>query len=111
MLLQLFVRAGLTPYDAISAATVNVGKFLFKPKTIGVIAPGAQADLILLKGNPLEDVKNLSQIAGVMRRGRWSSQQEILRGLDDMVAQYKEGASTHDDHSDHAGHSRHEDQS
>src|SRR5258708_39958301 len=105
MLLQLFVRAGLTPYDAISAATVNVGKFLFKPKTIGVIGPGAQADLILLKGNPLEDVKNPSQIAGVIRPGRSSSQQEILRGLDPIVAPYKKRAATHNYNPYHAGHS------
>jgi len=63
-------------------------KFLRKPKTVGLVAPGAQADLILLKGNPLEDVKNLSQIAGVMRRGRWYPQEELQRGLDVMVAQY-----------------------
>ena len=85
--IQLFVRAGLSPYDAIAAATVNVGKFLRKPKTVGLVAPGAQADLVLLKGNPLEDVKNLSQIAGVMRRGRWYPQEELQRGLDQMAAQ------------------------
>ena len=84
--IQLFVRAGLSPYDAIAAATVNVGKFLRKPKTVGLVAPGAQADLVLLKGDPLEDVKNLSQIAGVMRRGRWYPQEELQRGLDQMAA-------------------------
>jgi len=85
--IQLFVRAGLSPYDAVAAATVNVGKFLRKTKTVGLVAPGAQADLVLLKGNPLEDVKSLSQIAGVMRRGRWYAQEELQRGLDQMAAQ------------------------
>ena len=88
--IQLLVRAGLSPFDAIAAATVNVGKFLRRPKTVGLVAPGAQADLVLLKGNPLEDVKNLSQISGVMRRGRWYPQEELQRGLDEMAAQYAE---------------------
>jgi len=35
-------------------------------------------------------VKNLSQISGVMRRGRWYPQEELQRGLDEMAAQYAE---------------------
>jgi hypothetical protein len=35
---------------------------------------------------PLEDAKNLSRIAGVMRRGRWYPQDELQRGLDQMAA-------------------------
>jgi imidazolonepropionase-like amidohydrolase len=92
--IQFFVNAGLTPYEAISAATVNVGKFLSKPKTIGIVAPGAQADLILLKDNPLDDVKNLARTAGVMYHGRWLSQEDLQRGLDESVAKYKQKDKT-----------------
>jgi imidazolonepropionase-like amidohydrolase len=84
---KLVGTAAVSPYDAIAAATVNLGKSLRKPKTVGLVAPGAQADLVLLKGHPLEDVKNLSQVAGVMRRGRWYPQQELQRGLGAMAAQ------------------------
>lgn len=100
--IQLFVNAGLSPYDAIAAGTVNVGKFLSKPKSIEVVAPGAQADLILLKNNPLDDVKNLSQIAGVMRRGKWFPEEKLQRGLDNMVAHYKEKKPAHTDSTDHS---------
>src|SRR5258708_31752115 len=92
--IQFFVNAGLTPYEAISAATVNVGKFLSKPKTIGIVAPGAQADLILLKDNPLDDVKNLARTAGVMYHGRWLSHEDLQRGLDESVAKYKQKDKT-----------------
>jgi len=71
----------------LTAGASIAGEFLRKPKTVGLVAPGAQADLVLLKGNPLEDVKNLSQIAGVMRRGRWYPQEEVQRGLVQMAAQ------------------------
>src|SRR5260370_37703881 len=104
--IQFFVNAGLTPYEAISAATANVGKFLSKPKTVGVVAPGAQADLILLKDNPLEDVKNLSRPAGVMYHGKWLPQEELQRGLDDMVAKYKKKENKKDNaaaHTEHGG--------
>ena len=102
--IQLFVKAGLRPYEAISAATANVGKFLSKPKTVGVVAPGAQADLILLKDNPLEDVKNLSRPAGVMYHGKWLPQEELQRGLDDMVAKYKKKENKKDNAAAHTEH-------
>jgi imidazolonepropionase-like amidohydrolase len=46
-----------------------------------MIRPGAQADLVLLDANPLENISNASQIAGVMIRGRWIPKAEIDRRL------------------------------
>ncbi len=68
--LQYLVDAGLSPYDAIKTGTLNVGRFLNR-EDIGVIKVGAVSDLILLNGNPLENINNTKNIEGVMLRNLW----------------------------------------
>jgi len=72
--LDQMVSAGLTPYQALSAATRTAGDFIHKyvpgAEEFGTIAPGKSADLLLLTANPLVDVRNVRQPAGVMVRGR-----------------------------------------
>jgi imidazolonepropionase-like amidohydrolase len=80
--LSNFVSVGMSPYEALKAATVDAAEYLGAQREFGVIKPGARADLILLEGNPLEDVKNTSRIAGVMVRGHWLSREALHRGLD-----------------------------
>lgn len=50
--------------------------------TAGTVAVGRRADLVLVDGNPLADVRNAGRIAGVMLNGRWNSRAEIDRSLD-----------------------------
>lgn len=72
--LQLLVNAGLSPYEALRAATANAGEFFarsFHAEKSGTITPGARADLVLLAANPLEDIANTRRIRGVVVRGRW----------------------------------------
>lgn len=64
--------AGFTNYEALAAATRNAGEYLGDP-TLGVITPGARADLVLVANNPLEDVATLRTPAAVMLRGQWLS--------------------------------------
>lgn len=68
--LEYLVRAGLTPYQALSTGTRNVAQYLGK-EDAGVIKPGALSDLILLEANPLEHIGNTREIAGVMIGSRW----------------------------------------
>ena len=69
--LEILVRdAGFSPFDALSAATRNVGQFLGDSLT-GRIAVGAPADLILADANPLTSLAALRTPAGVMAGGRW----------------------------------------
>ncbi|WP_026236459.1 amidohydrolase family protein [Pontibacter roseus] len=63
--LQYLVDAGLTPYQALRTGTVNTGKY-FNRADLGVIKVGAVADLILLNGNPLQDISQTRNIAGVV---------------------------------------------
>lgn len=82
--LDLLVASGLSPFDAIEAATVEPARFLGRPLEFGRIAPGLRADLLLVDGNPLEDVTRLRDPAGVMTRGRWYPRAELralLRSL------------------------------
>jgi len=63
--LKYMVDAGLTPYEALKTGTVNVGVFYDDPLR-GIIKTGAVSDLVLLNGNPLEDINQTKNIAGVM---------------------------------------------
>ena len=69
--LEELVGAGLSPYQALEAATVNPARFLARGPGAGMVVEGSPADLVLLEGNPLEDIGNTRRIAGVVRRGEW----------------------------------------
>ena len=69
--LQYLVDAGLTPYQALQTGTVNVAKYLNQANNSGSIKVGAVSDLILLAGNPLQDISQTRNIEGVMLGNRW----------------------------------------
>jgi len=77
--LEFLVVAGLTPFEALQAGTVNAAKFL--DIDTGTVQVGRQADLVLLDGNPLETIGNSRRIHGVMVRGTWYSGGDIERRL------------------------------
>ena len=79
--LRSFVRAGLTPYEALRAASSDAAIFLRKEKEFGTIGLGMRADLLLLKANPLENIDNLEQRVGVMVAGQWFTDSELQRRL------------------------------
>jgi imidazolonepropionase-like amidohydrolase len=68
---ELLVDAGLSPMDAIVAATRNGALALKKGDELGTIEPGRRADLMLVSANPLEDVRNLRKIDRLMLDGEW----------------------------------------
>jgi imidazolonepropionase-like amidohydrolase len=83
--LRILVESGFSPYEAISAGTVNAAEVIeamVGDGNFGTIEVGKRADLILVKNNPLEDVANIEDIRGVMAAGRWYPEQE----LDQMIA-------------------------
>lgn len=79
--LQSLVAAGLTPYQALATGTVNVARF-YKAEDRGTLANGRRADLVLIDGNPLADIRNTSRISGVLINGRWMPKEEIQKRLD-----------------------------
>ena len=67
--LQLMVRAGLTPMNAIVAATRGSAEFLGATDR-GVLAPGKRADFLILAANPLDDIRNTRQLVSVWNGGK-----------------------------------------
>jgi imidazolonepropionase-like amidohydrolase len=65
----LMVQAGLTPLEAIRAATVTAAEQLRLSSQVGSLAPGKAADLIAVKGDPLTDVTLLEHVGFVMKGG------------------------------------------
>ena len=74
--LALLVEAGLTPLEALQAATLNVGIFLGRDD-IGTAEVGSQADLVLLDNNPLSDIRDSRSIRAVVHRGRLLDRRQL----------------------------------
>jgi imidazolonepropionase-like amidohydrolase len=80
--LRLLEAAGLTPREALAAATHEAARFAGDLGTWGTVEPGKRADLLLVVGNPLEDVANAARLAGVVARGRWFPREALTRMLE-----------------------------
>ena len=79
--LVLLAGAGLTPMEALQAATLNPARFSGKEKELGTVEKGKVADLVLLEANPLEDINNTRRINAVVVGGKLISNSEIQRML------------------------------
>jgi hypothetical protein len=75
--LELLVRAGLTPYEALRTSTINVATYLGEADLAGTIEVGKRADFVLLEKNPLVDIGNAALVRGLFTQGRWLSEAEI----------------------------------
>lgn len=87
--LALFVRAGMTPLEALQTATVNPAKYLNMSDLLGTLETGKLADLVLLDANPLEDIGNTKRIAAVIFNGKYLSKKAIEKMLVDVNEQSK----------------------
>jgi imidazolonepropionase-like amidohydrolase len=65
----VMVKLGLTPLQAIQAATVNAADLLGQPGKVGTLEPGALADIVAVDGDPLKDVTTLEHVRFVMKGG------------------------------------------
>lgn len=77
--LQLLVRTGCSPSEALQSATFNAATYLAKADKYGVVEPGHVADLVLLNGNPLEDISNTQKIAAVILEGQYIPRADLDR--------------------------------
>lgn len=80
--LKMLVEAGLSPFEALQTGTVYPASFLNQEDIFGTLQTGLEADLVLLDGNPLQNIENSRRIHGVMIRGRWLSRQDLGRLLE-----------------------------
>jgi imidazolonepropionase-like amidohydrolase len=87
--LRILVENGLSPYEAIATGTVNaatVVKRMTGDGNFGTIEVGKRADLILVRGNPLVDVKHIRDPLGVMAAGRWYPEEMLGKLIEISVA-------------------------
>jgi imidazolonepropionase-like amidohydrolase len=68
--LQLLVESGLSPMEALQAATSHPAEFIHTSKDSGTLEVGKFADLLLLDANPLENISNTRKIHAVILRGK-----------------------------------------
>ena len=67
--LELLVEAGLTPSQALSAATINAARMIGREKDLGTVEGGKLADLVILDADPLQDIRNVTRIFRTMKGG------------------------------------------
>ena len=77
--LTLLVEAGLTPLQALQAATINAARMIGKEKELGTVEPGKHADLLILDADPLADISNVRRIHRVIKGGVAYDPAEVLR--------------------------------
>jgi len=83
------VSAGMSPLSALQAATLNPARYLGMEQTLGSIAVGKRADLVLLDANPLTDVANVRRTRAVVLGGRLLDR----TALDTLLAQARAAAA------------------
>lgn len=87
--METMVAAGMTPYQVLASGTINVARFHKNESETGTVAVGRRADLLLVDGNPLQDIRNMGRKSGVMVKGRWLPWSEIQQRLDQIAAGYE----------------------
>jgi imidazolonepropionase-like amidohydrolase len=71
---DIMVKAGLTPMQALVAATGGAARVMKLDDQLGTLQPGKRADLLVLRGNPLSDIRNTRQLDAV-----WIAGREVMR--------------------------------
>jgi hypothetical protein len=84
--MKLLTDAGLSPLYVLRAATLNPARFLELDDSLGTVAVGKRADLVLLEANPLEDIANVGRIRAVVANGRLYDRADLDALFDEVAA-------------------------
>jgi hypothetical protein len=88
--LAIYVTEGLSPLEALQAATINPAKMLHGTDSLGTVAAGKLADLVLLDANPLADITNTTTIRAVVANGRYFDRAALDRLFTEVQAAAKQ---------------------
>jgi hypothetical protein len=86
--MRLYVEVGMSPYEVLEIGTRKPAEYFDATDDFGTVAVGQRADLILVNANPMDDISNVADRAGVMLNGRWLSVEEIDRRLGEIARFY-----------------------
>jgi imidazolonepropionase-like amidohydrolase len=82
---ELLVEAGFTPIEAIKIATLNGAIFLGEDKRIGSVAAGKQADLVIVKGNPGQNIRDINNVEITFKDGVGYDTEKLIRSVQGLV--------------------------
>ena len=85
---ELLVEAGFTPVEAIKIATWNGALYMGKQDSIGSIAAGKNADLVVIKGNPAEKIEEIEQVEIVFKDGVGYDSAKLIESVRGRYGQY-----------------------
>lgn len=83
--IELLVEAGFSPVEAIQIATFNGARYLGRDKQIGSIAAGKQADLVVVKGDPVKDISAVEHVEYVFKKGVGYDPAKLIESTRGMV--------------------------
>jgi imidazolonepropionase-like amidohydrolase len=83
--IELLVEAGFTPVEAIQIATSNGAKFLGEDSTIGTVAAGKAADLVVLNGNPAAQIDDIEKVETVFKDGVGYDPAQLVESVRGLV--------------------------
>lgn len=86
--IELLVEAGFTPVEAIRIATLNGATYLGLADRIGSIAPGKNADLMIVKGNPAANINDVENVIVVFKDGVGYDSAKLLHSVKGRYGQY-----------------------
>jgi len=82
---ELLVEAGFTPLEAIKIASFNGAKFLGEDRSLGSIAVGKQADLMIVKGNPAANIADIEKVEIVFKDGVGYDTEKLIQSVQGLV--------------------------
>ncbi len=79
--MELLVEAGISPAEVLRAATINAAEILGQQERLGTIYKGKLADILVIEGNPLEDIRNTQNIFMVIKNGHILDREALARSI------------------------------
>jgi imidazolonepropionase-like amidohydrolase len=83
--IELLVEAGFTPVEAIQIATKNGATYLGEQATIGTIAQGKSADIVVLNGNPAQTITDIEKVETVIKQGQAYDPEKLTRSVQNLT--------------------------